>query len=456
MLKPFIALCILLAVGKVIRVRVKFVQKLYLPSAIVAGALGLIIIQSLNRLGYNKLVTDWTSGWGSLPGFLINIVFAALFLGVKIPSLKKVWKKAGPQLAYGQIVVWGQYAVGLGLTLLFISKVYDLPSLFGVIIPVGFEGGHGTAGGLREVFEHYNWSQGTDFALASATFGIITAIIIGMIIINIAIAKGWTKNVKSYTELSAEESAGIYPENKRPIAGLQTVSPDSVDTMALHLSILGLAIFVGFLIKSVLISIEGMVPLLTQYKVFTGFPLFPLAMIGGLIVQSLLNTFSKDDTNIIVDKLLMDRWAGTALDFLVISAISTIRIETVASGLVPFLILVTFGVIWNILCVLFLAKKLLPQDSWFERAIAEMGQSMGVTATGLLLLRAVDPNNETDAAEAFAYKQLLHEPFMGGGIWTSTATPLIMIIGGVPVLIISISAIAIWLIVWYFLFRGKI
>jgi len=456
MLKPFIALCILLAVGKVIRVRVKFVQKLYLPSAIVAGALGLIIIQSLNRLGYNKLVTDWTSGWGSLPGFLINIVFAALFLGVKIPSLKKVWKKAGPQLAYGQIVVWGQYAVGLGLTLLFISKVYDLPSLFGVIIPVGFEGGHGTAGGLREVFEHYNWSQGTDFALASATFGIITAIIIGMIIINIAIAKGWTKNVKSYTELSAEESAGIYPENKRPIAGLQTVSPDSVDTMALHLSILGLAIFVGFLIKSVLISIEGMVPLLTQYKVFTGFPLFPLAMIGGLIVQSLLNTFSKDDTNIIVDKLLMDRWAGTALDFLVISAISTIRIETVASGLVPFLILVTFGVIWNILCVLFLAKKLLPQDSWFERAIAEMGQSMGVTATGLLLLRAVDPNNETDAAEAFAYKQLLHEPFMGGGIWTSTAIPLIMIIGGVPVLIISISAIAIWLIVWYFLFRGKI
>lgn len=456
MLKPFIALCILLAVGKVIRVRVKFVQKLYLPSAIVAGALGLIIIQSLNRLGYNKLVSDWTSGWGSLPGFLINIVFAALFLGVKIPSLKKVWKKAGPQLAYGQIVVWGQYAVGLGLTLLFISKVYDLPSLFGVIIPVGFEGGHGTAGGLREVFEHYNWSQGTDFALASATFGIITAIIIGMIIINIAIAKGWTKNVKSYTELSAEESAGIYPENKRPIAGLQTVSPDSVDTMALHLSILGLAIFVGFLIKSVLVSIEGMVPLLTQYKVFTGFPLFPLAMIGGLIVQSLLNTFSKDDTNIIVDKLLMDRWAGTALDFLVISAISTIRIETVASGLVPFLILVTFGVIWNILCVLFLAKKLLPQDSWFERAIAEMGQSMGVTATGLLLLRAVDPNNETDAAEAFAYKQLLHEPFMGGGIWTSTAIPLIMIIGGLPVLIISISAIAIWLIVWYFLFRGKI
>ena len=36
------------------------------------------------------------------------------------------------------------------------------------------------------------------------------------------------------------------------------------------------------------------------------------------------------------------------------------------------------------------ARRLLPDD-WFERAIAEMGQSMGVTATGLLLLRVVDP-----------------------------------------------------------------
>lgn len=454
MLKSFIALCMLLAVGKLIRVKVKFVQRLYLPSAIIAGVIGLVSVQTLNHFGFEKFTAEWTNGWGSLPGFLINIVFAALFLGVKIPSLKKVWKKSGPQLAYGQIVVWGQYAVGIGLTMLFIAKVFSLPELFGVIIPVGFEGGHGTAGGLKEVFEHYNWSQGTDFALASATFGIITAIIIGMILINIAIMKGWVKNVKSHAELSDEESAGIYPEKQRPSAGLQTVSPDSVDTMALHLSILGLAVFVGYIMKSGLVYIEGMVPVLEHYKVFTGFPLFPLAMIGGLIVQSILNVSSKNKTSI-VDKLLMDRWAGTALDFLVMAAISTIRIETISKGFVPFIILVTFGVLWNVFCVLVLAKKLLPADSWFERSIAEMGQSMGVTATGLLLLRAVDPNNETDAAEAFAYKQLLHEPFMGGGIWTSTAIPLIMILGGMPVLMISLGAILIWILVWFFMFRGK-
>ncbi|KKL47000.1 hypothetical protein LCGC14_2339950, partial [marine sediment metagenome] len=42
-------------------------------------------------------------------------------------------------------------------------------------------------------------------------------------------------------------------------------------------------------------------------------------------------------------------------------------------------------IVWN------LAKRLLP-NAWFERSIAELGQSMGVTATGLLLLRLVDPS----------------------------------------------------------------
>jgi ESS family glutamate:Na+ symporter len=85
---------------------------------------------------------------------------------------------------------------------------------------------------------------------------------------------------------------------------------------------------------------------------------------------------------------------------------------------------------------------------WFERAIAEMGKSMGVTATGLLLLRIVDPEQETEAASAFGYKQLLHEPFMGGGLWTSTAVLLIAQQGGWLVFGISAGAIAVWAVVW--------
>ena len=62
-----------------------------------------------------------------------------------IPPLKKVWRIAGPQLAFGQVVAWGQSAVGIGLTLFFLSRVFNIPAMFGAIIPEGFEGGHGTA-----------------------------------------------------------------------------------------------------------------------------------------------------------------------------------------------------------------------------------------------------------------------------------------------------------------------
>jgi ESS family glutamate:Na+ symporter len=80
---------------------------------------------------------------------------------------------------------------------------------------------------------------------------------------------------------------------------------------------------------------------------------------------------------------------------------------------------------------------------------------MGVTATGLLLLRAVDPENKTVAASAFGYKQLLHEPFMGGGLWTSTAVLIAAHRGGLLVLGISLAAIAAWLVIWRIFLRGK-
>ena len=72
---------------------------------------------------------------------------------------------------------------------------------------------------------------------------------------------------------------------------------------------------------------------------------------------------------------------------------------------------------------------------------------MGITATGLLLLRVVDPDYETPAADAFASKQLLHEPFMGGGLWTSAAVPLLYYWGGGPVFLIACAAVAGWMLV---------
>lgn len=101
------------------------------------------------------------------------------------------------------------------------------------------------------------------------------------------------------------------------------------------------------------------------------------------------------------------------------------------------------GAIWSVGCVLFLGPKLFLY-AWFERSIAEFGQATGVTATGLMLLRTVDPENKTPAAMSFGYKQLLHEPFMGGGLWTALAFSLVYEIGWLNVFLISLAMLLFW------------
>jgi ESS family glutamate:Na+ symporter len=435
----FAGLSILIIAGKFLRFKIKLLQRLYIPTSVIAGILGLLILQ----IGGDYIPAGWTAGWSKLPGFLINIVFAALFLGVHIPSISIIWKKSAPQLAYGQIVAWGQYFTALLVVLFLLRPLFNIPEVFGVVLPVGFEGGHGTAAGLKETFETFKWAEGTDFALASATMGVVSAILFGIILINWAARKGHTQKLKSLDQLKKGEWGGFYSPDQRPIAGRQTVSADSIDSLALHLAIIGFAVLIGYGLKMGLVSLESFSSYLGENKIFQGFPLFPLCMVGGLLIQLFLGRFSKVSP---VDHSLMQRLSGTALDYLVVAAISTIRLNVIAKGLLPFLVIVCVGILWNIFCVAWLARRVLP-NHWFERAIAEMGQSMGVTATGLLLLRAVDPESETDAPSAFGYKQLLHEPIMGGGFWTSMAIPLVILHGGWFVFIISACAITFWLIV---------
>ena len=70
----FCGLCLLLVIGKTLRVKIKVLQRLYIPSAVIGGILGLILIQ----LTGDTASIAWTRGWSELPGFLINIVFAGL------------------------------------------------------------------------------------------------------------------------------------------------------------------------------------------------------------------------------------------------------------------------------------------------------------------------------------------------------------------------------------------
>lgn len=433
----FGCLCLLLGLGYWLRRRIVILQKLYLPASVIAGLLGLLVFQTLD-------VPEAVSyGWNKLPGQLINIVFACLFLGTALPPVSRVWKSSSRQLAYGQIVAWGQYAVGCFFVLLVFKPFFELPDIFAGIMPVGFEGGHGTAGGMAPTFDDLGFPEMKDYALAAATGGIMGAIIVGMGLVNWAVRKGYVEK-KSNPGTHADDYSGLIPMEHRPEAGKMSVSSDVIGSLTLHLVFVGAAILLGWLMKEGMILATQKLPE-TGREIFESFPLFPLCMLGGVIVQLLADKFDPHEH---MDEGLMLRIQNCALDFLVVAAIATIRIDVVAQQWVPIVLLILAGILWNVLMLTVFARRAF-KDAWFERGIAEMGQSMGVTATGLLLLRVVDPNYETEAAEAFASKQLLHEPFMGGGLWTGAAIPLLALWGGWPIFGIAAGAIAVWIIVLY-------
>ena len=72
--------------------------------------------------------------------FLINIVFAALFLGVEIPPVKKVWKSSSNQLVFGMFVAWSQWAVAIAFTGFVLVPAFHVNELYGISIPFGFSG----------------------------------------------------------------------------------------------------------------------------------------------------------------------------------------------------------------------------------------------------------------------------------------------------------------------------
>jgi ESS family glutamate:Na+ symporter len=95
------------------------------------------------------------------------------------------------------------------------------------------------------------------------------------------------------------------------------------------------------------------------------------------------------------------------------------------------------------------------RTNWFQNGIVNMAQSMGQTATGLLFVKMVDPKDKTNAMESFGYKQLLFEPFMGGGIVTALSMPAIILLG-LPVFTAIAAGICVtWMLLGVFYFGRK-
>ena len=434
--------------GRFFRQRIALLRSIYLPSSIVAGVLLLVLgSQVLGAIASNAAIANGlfseatVTVWKKSPSVFINVVFATLFLGERIPQPAEIWRKAAPQVAFGQSLAWGQYVVGLAIAMAILQPVFGMSPIAGTLIEIGFEGGHGTAGGMGGTLAELGFAEGGDLALGMATVGIVSGVVFGTALIDWGRRRGDVTTPRlpgSDEELEpiSDESAEVRRARLRLQRDLL------VDPLSLNLGFAGIAIALGWLLLKGLVWLEAFTWGRTGFEIATYVPLFPFALIGGILVQVVTTRLG---LGLLIDRRLMERIAGVALDVTVVTAIASISLQVLGSKLVPFAILAIAGIAWNVLFFVFFARRIFP-DFWFERGIGDLGQSMGVTSTGILLVRMADPENKSRALESFGYKQLFFEPIVGGGLFTAAAPSLVSRLGALPVFLMCAGLLAFWLI----------
>jgi len=141
--------------------------------------------------------------------------------------------------------------------------------------------------------------------------------------------------------------------------------------------------------------------------------------VNGLISGSHRNPPSELKTKL-VSSLFQREIGILSTDLLIITAMAGLNLPLLVNYWVPISILALGGLIWNLAGML-IFSRLFFKEEWFERAIAEFGNSTGVAASGLLLLRLADPRNSTNTLPVFSIKQLFLQPLLSGGLITVIA-----------------------------------
>jgi ESS family glutamate:Na+ symporter len=248
--------------------------------------------------------------------------------------------------------------------------------------------------------EKLGWAASEAAAVGEtcAVAGLALSVIIGIILVNIGVARNLTVKKILERDKKIESPTFISPKNRKPIIK-EITSPEAASTFAFNFGIMALAILCGHLIHF------GIIMAVPPLKFL---PKFPFVLIGGIIVQSLIQRTRFDNY---VDRATVESISSFALDIVILASLMAIVPKAVAIYTLPLVVMIILGILFNMWQVKWMAPRILP-GAWFEKGICEFGQSTGSTPQAMLLLRMMDPKLETDAAEAFALKMVFFSPVM--------------------------------------------
>ena len=106
-----------------------------------------------------------------------------------------------------------------------------------------------------------------------------------------------------------------------------------------------------------------------------------------------------------INNYMMNRLSGLFFDVMIVAGIAAIEWKNLKGLFFPLLIICTFGAIGTFIYVKYICKKIYP-DYPYEAFFSMFGMLTGTASTGMILLREIDPNFETPAADNLVLQTL--------------------------------------------------
>jgi len=379
---------LLLLIGKLMRVKLRWIQKLFIPPSLLAGFIGLA------SGPYGLDILPISNQTGTYAGILIAFIFGALPLTSKKAEGSN--QEISSMWAYSQAGLLLQWALGGLLGLLVLNKIWPLSPGFGITMPSGFCGGHGTAAAIGQTFGQLGYDEILTLAMSAATIGIVASVILGLIFVKWGTQNKLTTYLTDYNDLPSELRTGLLPPEKRESMGVSTCSSISMDSLTFNFSIVCAVALGGY----------GISKLVAYFMPGFELPIFSCAFVVGILLRKV---FDRTHVSKYICPKTVNHISGAMTDYLVAFGIASIKLSVVLEYIVPLVILLLTGLVATLIYVFVMARKLM-KVCWFEKALFTWGWFTGTMAMGIALLRVVDPKMKSRCLDSYALAYLFIAP----------------------------------------------
>lgn len=392
-----------LLVGNTLRRKIPLLRNSLIPTSVIGGGV-LLIVAAIYKLITKEVMFDTAVFGGAGTENLEIITYHALALGFIASSLKTSDKKMTGRRAT-EIFDTGVTTVStyllqavLGLVITIGAAALFMPDFFagaGILLPFGYGQGTGQAlnYGLKyENLEANPFVGGSDFGLTIAALGFISAALGGVIHLNIRKASGRLK-LSSRTD-GSDQTEAVEAPGEIPMQ-------ESVDKLTIQLSFIVVAYVIAYLIMF------GLGKLLPGMRdTIYGFN-FLLGVIGALVVKSVIKLLRK--TGLMkrqyTNNFLMTRTSNFFFDLMVVAGVAAIRLDSLENYWGVIIVLGVLGAVFTYGYLRIVCKKLFP-DYEEEEFLMMYGMLTGTASTGTILLREIDGDFKTPAADNMVYQNL--------------------------------------------------